>query len=365
MGALVSCFTDTEEGRRPQQQRRQQAVNPPPGLSGKVAAAIGLSSNDRSGKTRSLRKGRGEELLTHEQALAAAILLQQSSGGTGTVTGTVPFDRSTSLRYPGHGQRKQGLPRSSSSRPRSLADPVLQPQELVNQVSTIIWPNCLLSEQDLKIDNVETKHFVLVHGGGFGAWCWYKTIALLEDSKFKVSAIDLTGSGVNSFDTNKITSLPEYVKPLTDFLETLGDLDKVCMNDLMQQAQVFVYANGKDHPPTAIDLDRSLLKELLFNQSPAKDVALALVAMRSIPFAPVLEKLLLTDKNYGSVKRFYVETTEDNAIPISLQQSLCGVNPPEKVFRLKGSDHSPFFSKPQALHKLLVEISTIPSSLTQ
>lgn len=42
------------------------------------------------------------------------------------------------------------------------------------------------------------------------------------------------------------------------------------MNDLMQQAQVFVYANGKDHPPTAIDLDRSLLKELLFNQSPAK-----------------------------------------------------------------------------------------------
>ncbi|CAL9122222.1 unnamed protein product [Musa textilis] len=63
------------------------------------------------------------------------------------------------------------------------------------------------------------------------------------------------------------------------------------MNDLMQQAQVFVYANGKDHPPTAIDLDRSLLKELLFNQSQAKDVALALVAMRSVPFAPVLEKL--------------------------------------------------------------------------
>lgn len=86
----------------------------------------------------------------------------------------------------------------------------------------------LFLKQDLKIDNLETKHFVLVHGGGFGAWCWYKTIALLEDSRFKVSAIDLTGSGVNSFDTNKITSLPEHVKPLTDFLETLGDLDKVC-----------------------------------------------------------------------------------------------------------------------------------------
>lgn len=41
-------------------------------------------------------------------------------------------------------------------------------------------------------------------------------------------------------------------------------------NDLLQQAQIFVYANGNGHPPTAIDLDKSLLTELLFNQSPAK-----------------------------------------------------------------------------------------------
>lgn len=82
--------------------------------------------------------------------------------------------------------------------------------------------------------------------------------------------------------------------------------------------------------------------------------------MRSIPFAPVLEKLSLTDKNYGSVRRFFVETTEDNALPLSLQQTLCGANPPEKIFRLKGSDHSPFFSKPQALHKVLVELATMP-----
>lgn len=84
--------------------------------------------------------------------------------------------------------------------------------------------------------------------------------------------------------------------------------------------------------------------------------------MRPIPFAPVLEKLSLTDEKFGSVRRFYIETTEDNAIPLSLQQSMCSSNPAEKVFRLKGSDHSPFFSKPQALHKLLVEIANIPSA---
>lgn len=96
-----------------------------------------------------------------------------------------------------------------------------------------------------------------------------------------------------------------------------------------------------------------------------KDVALALVSMRPIPFAPVLERLSLTDENYGLARRFYIETTEDNAIPISLQQNMCSSNPPERVFRLKGADHSPFFSKPQALNKLLVEISKIASPQVQ
>ena len=191
----------------------------------------------------------------------------------------------------------------------------------------------------------------------------------------------------------------------------------------MRQAQIFLYANGNNQPPTAIDLDKSLLKELLFNQSPSKvcitfflkcqtadekhqmiysltrsfyafrtvaymlwlqacvlvfpifaislanfsllspiqDVALASVSMRPIPFAPVLEKLSLSDLKYGSVRRFYIETSEDNAIPITVQESMINASPPEQVLRLKGADHSPFFSKPQALHKLLVEISRISS----
>lgn len=130
-------------------------------------------------------------------------------------------------------------------------------------------------------------------------------------------------------------------------------------NDLMRQAQIFLYANGNNQPPTAIDFDKSLLKDLLFNQSPAKDVALAAVSMRPIPFSPALEKLSLSDANYGSVRRFYIETPEDNAIPIELQENMINGSPPEQVFRLKGADHSPFFSKPQALHKQLVEIAKI------
>ncbi|CAN6470206.1 unnamed protein product [Victoria cruziana] len=394
MGNLSSCLSGKEEedrraGRRRKVQRRpsqvQEARGPP-----------GSSSRWRRGD-RSLRRDKLEEAIIHEQALAAALFLQQQGAN-----GLLPVERSSSLRYPVHsaaGGSKNALPRSSSSRARSLTDPLLQPQQLVNQ--------------DLKIDDLETSNFVLVHGGGFGAWCWYKTIALLEEVGFKVTAIDLTGAGIDSSNTNNITSLSQYVKPLTDYLEKLGDGEKVilvghdfggtCMsyameafpskiakavfisaamltngkntldmfseqvyigeagpNDLMRQAQIFIYANGKDHPPTAIDLDKSLLRDLLFNQSPSKDVALASVSMRPIPFAPVLEKLCLSDEKYGSVRRFFIETTEDNAVPLSIQENMIKVNPPERVLRLKGSDHSPFFSKPQALHKHLIEIAKIP-----
>ncbi|CAL0318748.1 unnamed protein product [Lupinus luteus] len=328
-----------------------------------------------------------ETVTIRQQAIAAAALYRQHQQQQ-------QFDRSSSMRYPNGSKRNANLlPRSSSSRARSLTDPLLQPHQLVNQ--------------GIKVDDLETNHFILVHGGGLGAWCWYKTIALLEESGYKVSAIDLTGSGVHSFETNNITSLSQYVKPLTDFLENLPEGEKVILvghdfggacisyamelyplkiskavfiaaammtsgqstldivsqqagsDDLMQQAQVFLYANGNDHPPTSFELEKSLLRDLLFNLCPSKDVALASVSMRPTPFAPVLEKLSLSDMKYGSVRRFYIETLEDNAIPITLQENMIKANPPEKVFHLKGADHSPFFSKPQALHKLLVEISKI------
>ena len=87
-----------------------------------------------------------------------------------------------------------------------------------------------------------------------------------------------------------------------------------------------------------------------------QDVALALVSMRPIPFAPVKEKLSLSDVNYGSIPRFYIGTREDCAIPVALQENMINTNPPEGFFWLKGSDHAPFFSRPQSLHKILVEI---------
>ncbi|KAB1211534.1 putative methylesterase 11, chloroplastic [Morella rubra] len=391
MGNLCACLAPKPVNEK---KTTKRLGNPP---------AVSSNSSNRWTRLRSSRKEKFDDALIQEQALAAAtIILQQHNG-------SLPFDRSASLRYPNSGSKKSQLPRSSSSRARlyyfgSYSKSRKASCSLSCRLEIVYW------RHDIKLDDLETNRFVLVHGGGFGAWCWYKTIALLEEGGFKVSAIDLTGSGIHVYDSNSITSLSQYVKPLTDFLENLANGEKVILvghdfggacisyamesfpskiskavfvaaamltngqstldmfsnqagsNDLMRQAQIFLYANGNNQPPTAVDLDKSLLRDLLFNQSPAKDVALASVSLRPMPFAPILEKLSLTDMKYGCVRRFYIETPEDNAIPIALQESMIDSSPPERVFRLKGADHSPFFSKPQALHKLLVEISKIPST---
>ncbi|XP_018469434.2 putative methylesterase 15, chloroplastic [Raphanus sativus] len=397
-----------------------------PSLSCAGSSTSGSSTSKRGAGVKTKKKIRERHHQEHhhdnekdsriqEQTLAATnVLFSQTPRNSNSAP---PFRRSTSVVYPSSQpppsavaavtgsvsgvltpkKSTSGFVRSSSNRQRSSTDPVLKPNQLL--------------DKELKVEGAETKRFVLVHGGGFGAWCWYKTITLLEKHGFQVDAVDLTGSGVSSFDTNNITSLAQYVKPLLHFFDTLKPTEKVilvghdfggaCMSyamemfpskiskavfisaamlangqstldlfnqqpessyDLMEQVHLFLYANGKKNPPTAVDFDRSLLKDFFFNQSPPKDVALASVSMRPIPFAPVIEKLHVSEKNYGSIRRFYIKTMEDDyAVPVCLQEEMIKSNPPEQIFQLKGSDHAPFFSRPQSLNRILVEISQIPS----
>lgn len=309
------------------------------------------------------------------------------------------LERSSSMRYPTQAS-KQGLSRSASARSRQSTDPIVQPLQLLNKQEAAL--------------NAETKHIVLVHGGGFGAWCWYKLLASFEEAGFAANAIDLAGSGIDSTDPNHISTIELYVKPLINYMEKIPETEKVMLvghdfggacisyvmerfpekiaksvfvsatmvangqsafdvfspevvseDDLLQKSQVFVFGNGNTQAPTAVEFKRNVLKELLFNQSPAKDVALASLSIRPMPFAPILEKIVLTPESYGSVPRYYIETTEDHALTTEVQQNIVKLNPPNQVFRLKGSDHSPFFSKPQGLFKLLLEISQIKSSLVK
>ncbi|KAI4302180.1 hypothetical protein MLD38_037961 [Melastoma candidum] len=340
-----------------------------------------------------------EDSLVKEQAMAALMLLQQYQR-----EGPAQYSRSASAVYHSQGKNKQvqGLPRSSTSRRKSFS----------NDHNHQHPPVDVAHNQVCLTDGLETDHFVLVHGGGFGAWCWYKMVALLRESGFRVEAVDLTGSGIQSTDTSSVKTMAQYVKPLVELLEKLGDGEKVilvghdfggaCLSYVMElhpdkiskavyvaaamlrngqsaldifsqeeyqslmmrQAQIFLYHDGNQKPPTAIDFEKSSLTDLLFHQCSLKDVTLALLSMRPVPFGPVMEKLSLSESKYGSVRRFYIVAREDRAIPSQLQEAMMKADAPEEVFFLKGADHSPFFSKPQALHRHLVDIARVPVKTT-
>ncbi|KAF5744209.1 putative methylesterase 14 chloroplastic [Tripterygium wilfordii] len=322
---------------------------------------------------RSQRKLLGEEELLHRQALSMVLQQQQLS-----------------QRFDGSMSRRIG---STSSRRRTLSeDPISNGKQ-----------------QPDFLENVKFKKIVLIHGEGFGAWCWYKTIVLLEEAGLLPTALDLAGSGIDLADTPSITTVAEYSRPLIEYLKDLPDDEKVILvghssggacisyaleqypqkiskavflcaamvSDgqrpfdvfaeglgsaelFMQESKFLIYGNGKDKPPTGFMFEKQQIKGLYFNQSPSKDVALAMVSMRPIPLGPIMEKLSLSPEKYGTSRRFFIQTLDDRALSPDVQEKLLRENPPEGIFKIKGSDHCPFFSKPQSLHKVLLEIAQIP-----
>ncbi|XP_042492363.1 putative methylesterase 14, chloroplastic [Macadamia integrifolia] len=325
---------------------------------------------------RSQRKMAAEEELLHRQALSMALHQHQLS-----------------QRFEGSMSRRIG---STSARFGSTRKMVSDPLSNGKQVPEFV-------------EHLKTKKIVLVHGAGFGAWCWYKNIALLEEVGLLPIALDLMGSGIDQTDPNSVKTLADYAKPLIDYLHNLPEEEQVILvghscggasisyalecypkkiskaiflcgtmvadgqrpfnvfaeklgsvESFMQESQLLTYGDGKDKPPTSLMLAKQQTKGFYFNQSPDKDIALATVSMRPIPLGPIMEKLSLSPDNYGSSRRFYIQTLEDHALSPDVQEKLVRDNPPEGVFKIKGSDHCPFLSKPQSLHKILLDIAQIP-----
>ncbi|WOL18761.1 hypothetical protein Cni_G27558 [Canna indica] len=334
----------------------------------------GIGSRSKRGpKSKSQRKvTASEEELLHRQALAMAIQQHQLS-----------------QRFEGSLSRRIG---STSSRRRDLPDLITNGKQ-----------------NPIFLENLETRKIILVHGEGFGAWCWYKTVSLLEEVGVFPVSLDLRGSGIDYTDPNNITTLADYSKPLTDYLDNLPEDEKVILvghscggasisyamesypkkiskavfvsatmvldgqkpfdvlseelayaDVFLKESQFLIYGNGKDKPATGLMFDKQQMKGLYFNQCPHKDIALASVSMKPIPLAPMMEKLSLTPENYGSVRRFFVQTLDDHMLSPDIQEKLVRDNPPHGIYKIKGSDHCPFLSKPQSLHKILLEIAQLP-----
>jgi len=200
-------------------------------------------------------------------------------------------------------------------------------------------------------------HFVLVHGGMHGAWCWYKIVELLEKDGHRVSAIDLMSAGTNPVTADSIMSFEEYNQPLMHFLAKLPRTEKMEPDKDIVEKFEYNFGNGIGEPPTSGQVPRKFLKDFFYGTSSTLDVTLASLLLRPCPRMAVTNmSLKTTDEGYGVVPRVYIKTLKDNAFSLAKQEELITNSPPKKVYSID-SDHSPFFSASEKLHSLLLEIA--------
>lgn len=98
------------------------------------------------------------------------------------------------------------------------------------------------------------------------------------------------------------------------------------------------------------------IQECFYAGCAQEDVDRAISRLRPQALAPVATPLKLSDANYGSVRRCYIECSEDRAIGHAMQQRLRD-NGRVDMSAVLDTDHSPFYSCPEKLVETLVAMS--------
>jgi len=237
------------------------------------------------------------------------------------------------------------------------------------------------------------KTFILIHGSWHSSWNWHKVVPILEQQGHKVYAIDLPGMGRDKTPIQEVT-LQNTVQKICDLIDTIEG--KVILvghskNGIMisqvaeyrpEKIEKLIYLaaylipNGKTqaeysaqdlegwlkpyvtrYPETSSHtLQTAIYKEGLYHDCEDNITELAKLLLSHEPVESGITPLRLTDKKFGSVRRFYIECTEDRAVTPFIQQKMYTETPCEKVYKIPTS-HSPFFSRPQELCDIFLDIA--------
>ncbi|KAI8542247.1 hypothetical protein RHMOL_Rhmol08G0123700 [Rhododendron molle] len=248
------------------------------------------------------------------------------------------------------------------------------------------------------------RHFVLVHGAGHGAWCWYKLATLLKSAGHRATALDMAASGVHPKQVDELRSMSDYSQPLMEFMESLPADDQVvlvghsaggisisvAMERFPEKVSVaaFVasfmhgpdlnlatvfrkffgvdtrhrYDKGQGKPPTSFLWGPKHMQSKLYNLSPPEDLNLATMLVRPYPLyhhdeAGLVNDTALTKENYGSVRRVYVVVEDDYMLKEEFQRWLIENNPADEMKVISGADHMVMISKPQELSSCLLGLT--------
>lgn len=236
------------------------------------------------------------------------------------------------------------------------------------------------------------KTFILIHGSWHSAWNWHKVVPLIEKAGHKAVAIDLPGMGRDKTPIQdvRMKTTVEKICRLIDSIPGKVILVGHSKNGIMisqaaeyrpDKIETLVYLaaylipNGKtqreyslmdtggwlkpyvtQHPETnSHTLQPEIYKEGLYHDCDDDITEMAKLILSNEPVESGIVPLQLTEGNFGRVPRVYIECTEDRAVTPFIQRKMYSETPCEKLYSLATS-HSPFFSKPKELVKILLAV---------
>jgi pimeloyl-ACP methyl ester carboxylesterase len=236
------------------------------------------------------------------------------------------------------------------------------------------------------------KTFILIHGSWHSAWNWHKVVPLLEKAGHRALAIDLPGMGRDKTPIQEVTmkstveKICEIIDNITGKVILVGHSKNGIMISQVAEYRpnkieklvylaAYLIPNGKtqreyslqdtegwlkqyvtQYPETnSHTLQPAIYKEGLYHDCEDDITELAKVLLSHEPVESGIMPLHLTEENYGTVPRIYIECTEDRAVTPFIQRKMYTEMPCEKIYSLPTS-HSPFFSKPNELVEILLHV---------
>lgn len=238
------------------------------------------------------------------------------------------------------------------------------------------------------------EHFVLIHGGWHGAWCWSRVAAKLREAGHVVTAPDLPAHGDDRTPVEQ-ASLKSYVHTVTDVLDaspqpvvlvghSIGGMTiSQAAEERPEKVRTLVYlsafvmrdgetASSRRDANSALNglvqlepstgtpllarLDASMpdrVRNALYHDVNDVDVRNTLARLGPEPMAPWFEPLRLSAARFGAVDKVYLHCSDDRATTAAQQRSHAARWPMRKTVTLPSS-HSPFLSMPGRLADALV-----------
>lgn len=239
------------------------------------------------------------------------------------------------------------------------------------------------------------KTFILVHGSWHSAWNWHKVVPVLERKGHKAIAIDLPGMGRDKTPIAEV-SMKRSVDKICEVIDAVeGRVILVghSKNGIMisqaaeyrpEKIEKLVYLaaylipNGNTQREYSLQdtggvlkpyvdfyessrsttLRQEIYKEGLYADCDDDITELAKVLLGHEPFDSAITPLQLSQEKFGTVRRFYIECTQDKAVTPFIQNKMYTETPCERVYSMDTS-HSPFFSRPKELCDILEDIAMI------